>query len=360
MWADYYEKYRGTPKFGMSEQDKLEAQTRLEGLKNAYLMNALSAKLRSAEKRKGAELGGQIGEGGVVTPAAPGTVSPKVAAEIEKNKAGAGLAKSTTDLNKTMVDALKGAGVGQTPTTPVPGAAIAPTNPPTQPKSASTDLMDFVQNLKNSTPKQATQNPKAVLTGIQGGKPTLAFPGADYDMALNKEAAQKDPQVMTSIGNMESAMSTWKQYVQQQKGGRIGGAVAKVQSLVGMAPIQQKWDGMVNQMAPAMASMETSSGRPAVQTIDDFKNALGHGVQTPEEAVGRFHNATDLMFNRLSGNHGVISSPEQKVQFFHKLLTASGYDPQSPEVASYYAKAGAHGYDTDKSVYVDQNGNTVF
>lgn len=45
MWADYYEKYRGTPKFGMSEEDKLNAQARLEGLKNAYLMNMMGARL---------------------------------------------------------------------------------------------------------------------------------------------------------------------------------------------------------------------------------------------------------------------------------------------------------------------------
>lgn len=45
MWADYYEKYRGTPKFGMSEQDKLDASAKLEALKNAYLMNMWGARL---------------------------------------------------------------------------------------------------------------------------------------------------------------------------------------------------------------------------------------------------------------------------------------------------------------------------
>jgi hypothetical protein len=49
MWADYYEKYAGKPKFGSKEDNKLAHQERLNAMREATAMRMLAARTAAAE-----------------------------------------------------------------------------------------------------------------------------------------------------------------------------------------------------------------------------------------------------------------------------------------------------------------------
>ena len=108
MFADYYEKYKGTPKFGMSEQQKLEAQARLEGLKNAYMMNIWNARSGTQKDIAANKTGSTVDESGNITPLTdPSKMAPTVAATIAEKGAKtteAGTASGVNTSRKALLD----------------------------------------------------------------------------------------------------------------------------------------------------------------------------------------------------------------------------------------------------------------
>lgn len=142
MWADYYEKYKGNPKFGMSEEDKLNAQARLEGLKNAYMMNAMNARLgtqkdiannrfqtqrdiahRNQNVAAGKE-GATLDEDGNLVPAA--SPMPVAAATISKDTSIADVNKSRKEQIDTANDITKKALSGNSGDTDMQLSGIGP------------------------------------------------------------------------------------------------------------------------------------------------------------------------------------------------------------------------------------------